>query len=298
MKQIKNFILNIVKAIPVLNTYLSSQHISTILHNSNSINKKIVGLSNTTPTVKKRSIRSRILLGVKKGWNTPTLPDNILKIQSYPIIRILRFLGGSSFLLILSKNYSNNYILYICMLFATIFTIYHFVITFYRIKHMIKILKSNELDIRNSPLDKLALLGARALFCLKNACDSAQPVGLTLGLLLGTDEILKGAKREPIFSPFLGGILNSILPEDLSRDSVRLINKDISELENNQDELAAIKDLESRFQKLELKGDISKNEFEEFQKGLHENKDLIINQNEKIKSKILIELDNLKKGKK
>ena len=95
-------------------------------------------------------------MGIKKGWNTPTLPDNILKIQSYPLIRILRFLGGSSFLLILSKNYLNydSYVLYISMLFATTFTIYHFIFTFYRIKHMFKILKSNELIIRNSPLDK------------------------------------------------------------------------------------------------------------------------------------------------
>jgi len=238
-------------------------------------------------------------LGIKKGWNTPTLPDNILKIQSYPLIRILRFLGGSSFLLILSKNYLNYdyYVLYISMLFATTFTIYHLIISFYRIKHMIKILKSNELDIRNSPLDRLAVLGARALFCLKNACDSAQPIGLTLGLLLGTDEILKGAKREPIFTPFLGSILNTILPENLSKDSVRLINKDISELENNNEELTLIKDLEKKFQNLEIKGDISKEEFREFQKGLHDNKDLIINENEKIKSKILLELDNLKKGK-
>jgi len=88
------------------------------------------------------------------------------------------------------------------MLFATIFTLYHIIISFYRVKHMLKILRSNELDIKNSPLDKLASMAARALFCLKNACDSAQPVGLTLGLLLGTDEILKGAKRDPIFTPF------------------------------------------------------------------------------------------------
>lgn len=31
--------------------------------------------------------------------------------------------------------------------------------------------------------------------CLKGACDSAQPIGLTLGVMLGTDEILKFANR-------------------------------------------------------------------------------------------------------
>jgi len=88
------------------------------------------------------------------------------------------------------------------MFFVFLFTIYHIIITYYRIKHIIKLIKSDKLDIKISPLDKSATLGARALLCFKGVCESAQPVGLTLGLKLGTDEILKGVKRDPIFAPF------------------------------------------------------------------------------------------------
>jgi hypothetical protein len=49
--------------------------------------------------------------------------------------------------------------------------------------------------------------------CFKGTCETAQPVGLTLGLMLDTDEILKSANREPVFIPLLGDMLNTILPQ-------------------------------------------------------------------------------------
>ena len=81
------------------------------------------------------------------------------------------------------------------MFFAVLFTIYHIIISYHRIKHIIKILRSDELDIKNSPLDRLATLGAKAIMCAKGACEAAQPVGLGLGLMLGTDEIVKASGR-------------------------------------------------------------------------------------------------------
>lgn len=97
-----------------------------------------------------KSIFIRLKVGLKKGYNTPILPKNIIKVQSYPIIRLIRFLGGLSFLLILSQSYLNypKYILYFSMFFCLVFTIYHFIISYYRITHIIKILKSDQLDIR------------------------------------------------------------------------------------------------------------------------------------------------------
>ena len=55
---------------------------------------------------------------------------------------------------------------------------------------------------------RFATLGAKALFCLKGACETAQPLGITLGIMISTDSILKEVNREPIFTPILGGILN------------------------------------------------------------------------------------------
>ena len=54
----------------------------------------------------------RIYIGAKKGILTPTLPDEIIKFQSNPLIRIIRFLGGVSFIFILGKNYINYKIKY------------------------------------------------------------------------------------------------------------------------------------------------------------------------------------------
>jgi hypothetical protein len=41
-------------------------------------------------------------------------------------------------------------------------------------------------------------------------CNVAQPVGVTLGVMLSTDELLRNANRDPIFALFLGSILNRI----------------------------------------------------------------------------------------
>jgi hypothetical protein len=98
--------------------------------------------------MKNKTIFTRLLIGFKKGWMTPTLPENFIQFQSIYYIRILRFLGGVSLLLILSKNYYNKYVLYICMFFTVLFTIYHIIISYHRIKHIIKILRSDELDIK------------------------------------------------------------------------------------------------------------------------------------------------------
>jgi len=94
-----------------------------------------------------------IILGAKKAWATPTLPEDMVKLQLNPIIRIIRFLGGSSFLFILSKAQLNYhvYTLYIAMIFASVHTCYNFYLIYRRFKHSIQILKSDLFYIRNSP---------------------------------------------------------------------------------------------------------------------------------------------------
>lgn len=252
------------------------------------INRSLSKSTKPDPIQKKKTIFTRLATGFKLGLNTPTLPDNIIKVQSYPIIRIIRFLGGVSILFILSKRYLNFPIifLYIAMFFTLIFTIYHIIITFYRIKHIIEVLKSDKLDIRNSPLDRLAQLGARALLCFKGTCESAQPVGLSLGLMLGTDEILKAADREPIFAPFLGGILNTVLPEKVKKDSIVLVKNEIAELESNGEEMRATQVLIKKIEELELKGDLSKEEYKEFHTLIRENNKSLLERNFEIKENI------------
>jgi hypothetical protein len=239
-----------------------------------------------------KNIFKNILIATQKAYSTPTLPDNIIKIQSYPIIRMMRFLGGISFLMILTKTYINFHFLflYILYFFALIFTIYHYIIAFYRFKHIISLLKTDKLDIRNSPLNRLATLGAKALLCLKGTCEAAQPLGITLGLMISTDTLLKEANREPIFTPLLAGALNKILSVPCQPSTSQMIETEIARLNQNSIE---IKDLNKAIEIIDKSnGDLSVQEVSEFKKILIENRSEIIQNNEKIKENIINNLKN------
>jgi len=92
-KRFKSFI-NIVKAIPVLNTYFSS-----ISHHINKITS-----NNCLQHNNKKTFIERTWIGVKRGLTTPTLSKEMLEFQRKPLIRILRVVGGMSFICILNYN--------------------------------------------------------------------------------------------------------------------------------------------------------------------------------------------------
>ena len=100
--------------------------------------------------IKQKTILQRLFIGFKKGYETPTLPDHILKLQLHPLIRIIRVLGGLSFLFIILKRYLNYpvYVLYIALFFLFIFTVYHFFLAYHRFFHIKALLKSDKLDIK------------------------------------------------------------------------------------------------------------------------------------------------------
>jgi len=75
-----------------------------------------------------------------------------------------------------------------------------------------------------------------------------------------------------------------------------LINKNIDLLESNNDEIDATNKLSERFKNLGVKGDISKNEFTEFQKLIIEHKQSLRNENEKVKKRILDLLEEKNKN--
>jgi hypothetical protein len=80
-------------------------------------------------------------------------------------------------------------------------------VNYYRIKTIYKTLKSDDLDVRNSPLDRLASITARLLFCAKGAWDVAAPIGVIYGAMAGIEELRKLKGLEPIFLPFLAQII-------------------------------------------------------------------------------------------
>ena len=99
-----------------------------------------------------KNIFTRAWIGIKKGYTIPTLPSSILLLQQNPLIRILRVLGGVSLLSLLSRNFFtfnlNGIYLYISFFFTSLFLLYNIYIAIQRYKHMKKILKSKEVEIR------------------------------------------------------------------------------------------------------------------------------------------------------
>lgn len=56
---------------------------------------------------------------------------------------------------------------------------------------MIKVLRGKDLEIRNSPLDRVASLAGKAIYCIKDGCENVQAIGISVGLLITMDAILE-----------------------------------------------------------------------------------------------------------
>jgi len=97
-----------------------------------------------------KNIFTRAWAGIKKGYSIPTLPSSILLLQQNPLIRVFRVLGGVSLFSLLGRDFFtfNGIYLYISYFFSSLFILYNFYIAIQRYKHMKKILKSKEVEIR------------------------------------------------------------------------------------------------------------------------------------------------------
>ena len=98
----------------------------------------------------------RLKIGFKKGFLTPTIPENIIVLNKNPLIRILRFLGGLSTILVISHKLEvlgNGLLydisLYFCFCFILMFFVYLISVSYFRFIHMYKVFKSGNLYVRN-----------------------------------------------------------------------------------------------------------------------------------------------------
>lgn len=220
---------------------------------------------------KQRTIFKRILTGLKLGWNTPTLPDNIIKFTMHPLIRIFRVLGGISTILILTKKslLFPAVFLYVFFTISIAYFIYHTILSYFRYKHIYKLLKSDKLDVKNSPIDKLASIAGKTLLCIKGSCDQLPHIGLGLSIGAVTDQILENSGRDPIFMPFLGNMLNKMIGQE-SVESIykerKQAYKELMDLDNKdklleQDKKSMEELLKSKFLSAEDKETIAKDFF-------------------------------------
>jgi len=211
-----------------------------------------------------KNIISRFFIGVKKGLFTPTLPKHIIQLNNNPIIRIFRVLSGISILLVLTHrlDYFGEGLLYfsalvLCTVLSFLFSLYLIFLTYHRIKHMIKVLKSDELDVRNSPLDRFASIAARIILCSKGLCETAAPVGVVFGGMAGIDELRKVKGLEPIFLPKLADF---IFTDTDTNKQIKQMRYDEAALERNSKELNTYKEEHSIVDSFEKNGVISQDE--------------------------------------
>lgn len=158
----------------------------------------------------KKTILQRVWLGIKIGWNVPMLPPKVISFHNHPSRRIFRVLGGISVVTFLLKRhllliYPFNYIV---LFFALLHFMYIAIISLTKLYSGIKVLRSDKLEVKNSPVDKLATAADKILFCWKYR----YPAG-SAGLgLVGTsflmDSMLEAGNQEKIFTPLIGKGVN------------------------------------------------------------------------------------------
>lgn len=156
----------------------------------------------------KKTIWQRIWSGLKVGWNTPILPPKVLYLHNHIFTRIFRVIGGISIITFLSKKYllfiwPFNYII---LIFALLHFLYITVISIIKLIYGIKILRSNKLEVRNSPIDKLAGAAGKILYCWKYGCQAGS-AGL-VGTSFLIDSMLEAGNKEKVFTPLIGKGVN------------------------------------------------------------------------------------------
>ena len=101
-----------------------------------------------------KTLLQRMFIGFKKGYQTPTLPQNILDLHNHPVTRVYRVVCGLSLLLLMNKKVVvllHPIICYAALAVLITFLFYMFYISYHRIRHIYHLLKNKELDVRNSP---------------------------------------------------------------------------------------------------------------------------------------------------
>lgn len=148
----------------------------------------------------------RFVSGLKQGWNTPVLPEKFITFNNYPLVRIFRVIGGLSVLAVLLGKHLllwlplQYIILFIAFLHISYFVLINTTKVFYGIYKLLR----GDLNVRNSPLDRLASITGNVLYCWKIGCYVASSGVSLAGASVIADTILEAGGQEKMFTPLLG----------------------------------------------------------------------------------------------
>ena len=221
----------------------------------------------------KKTILQRIWVGLKVGWNTPMLPPKVINFHSHPFMRIFRVIGGISIVTFLSKKYllfmfPFNYII---MLLALLHFMYIAIISIIKLIYGIKVLRSDKLEVRNSPIDKLAGTAGKLLYCWKYGCQAGS-AGLGLvGTSFLIDSMLEAGNQEKIFTPLIGQGVNFFVKGKPADEILLGIKNDTRNLELSKKTFDDVTNTLKEAEKvLERNTDFSKAEIHELRSVLKE----------------------------
>jgi hypothetical protein len=253
-------------------------------------------------------------LGIIKVYKTPSLPSHVLNFNHNIFVRIFRVIGGICLLLTLSKKVFefNEYIIYLVIFINTLFLIYQFVLLIYRIINIYRILKSDQLDIRNSPLNNFATIFTKGLLCFKGICEGGIFTGTILGTGIAYDWALESANKEKVFAPLVGSFLeklsgaNSLTGEQKQQlDELDFIKRATQEKLESLRKLNSIvesnKEIESLIQNIECQdGIFSPEDKNSLLKAFKEEKASLLNKSNEVKKTLNMDelLKTFNKGKK
>ena len=191
----------------------------------------------------KKTLLQRFITGAKLAWNTPILPDKVNAFNNHPLIRVFRVVGGLSVLTVLLKKHLFFLPLqYLILFLAFIHISYFVVINIIKVIYGIHKLRSGDLNVRNSPLDRFASFTGKLLYCWKIGCYAGSTgVGLATSSVVA-DTILEAGGQEKVFTPLIGKGVKLLVGGKPADSLFTEIDRDIKN----------IKETKTRFEELKI----------------------------------------------
>ncbi len=224
----------------------------------------------------KKNLYNRLVTGLKVGWNAPVLPSKVLSFHNNPLLRVFRVIGGVSILTVFSKKHLLLSLPFksVILFFALLHIIYISSISIIKLWYGYKVLKSDKLNVRNSPLDQFATTAGKLLYCWKYGCQVGS-AGLGLvGTSFLIDSMLEAGGREKVFTPLIGKGVKLFINNRPAHDVLLGIKKDIKNLEDSKASYKEITDLFNKADKVLDSKDFSKQEINSIKCSINEIKDM------------------------
>ena len=245
-----------------------------LIKNRNHTYKNIRFYSTSKPNNK--TIKERFITGLKVGWNTPLLPEKVIVFQNHPLVRIFRVTGGISIVTVLANKHLLLFLplKLIVLLLALLHFIYLSVISMIKLWHGFKVLKSDKLNIKNSPFDHFATVTGKLLYCWKFGCQ----VGSTGLGLVGTsfmiDSMLEAGNHEKVFTPIIGKGVKFMVGGTPADNILSEMNKNMKQIEDSKKRLEEIKKLFDKTDNVMKSSDFDKKDIDSIKSVMHEIKNM------------------------